>query len=307
VRVLVAGSSGFLGSALVARLRAEGTEVHRVVRDRSGTQGAVFDSKLRTLDLAALPGRTLDGFDAVYAVGGDPLTPRRWGPAKREKIKSSRIDLLDALARALAATGSGQSVLVSMSAVGIYGERGDEELTEASAAGTGFIADLCRAWEGAAAPARTNGTRVVSARAGIIFGGGGGYIGKLAPLFRLGLGARLGNGRQWMSWIALDDAIEGLIRLGTDTNFCGPVNLTAPHPIRNGEFTKLFARALHRPAPLSIPRTAIVAATGRRVANEFVLQSARVLPASLTTAGFTFQHPEPADAIAASLATTTRA
>jgi hypothetical protein len=220
---------------------------------------------------------------------------------KREAIRSSRIDLVGALAHALARTRGEPSALVSMSAVGIYGDRRDETLTEDSPAGKGFIPDLCRAWEGAAAPARTNGVRVVSARSGVILGPGGGFIGKVEPAFRRGLGARLGSGRQWMSWIALDDAVECLIRLATDDAFAGPVNLTAPNPIRNREFTDILAETFGHRALLRIPRTAIVVATGRRVANEFLLQSARVLPTRLLTAGTVFRLPGAENAIRAAV------
>jgi hypothetical protein len=290
-----------VGAALTDRLRADGVEIHRIVRTPDSGQNAVFDATTRSLDCSRLPGGTLESIDIVYAVGGDPLTPRRWGAAKRDAIRSSRVDLVSTIARAIAADRGGPSVLVSMSAVGIYGERGDELLTEDSPAGMGYVADLCLAWEGATAPAKRNGVRVVSARAGVILGPGG-MIGRLAPLFRHRLGARLGNGRQWMSWIARADAVEALVRFGVDETFAGPVNLTSPEPIRNREFTALLAAATERAAVLRVPRTAIIAAMGRRVANEFLLQSARVIPERLGAAGFEFALPDPADAIAASLA-----
>ena len=301
MRVLIAGASGFLGTALAERLRADRIEVHRVVRTPNTAADAVFDVATRSLDCTRLPGGTLEAIDAVYAVGGDPLTPRRWGAAKRDAIRSSRVDLVGALARSIAAGPGGPAVLIAMSAVGIYGDRGEELLTEDSSAGKGYIADLCLAWEGAAAPAKRTGTRVVAARSGVILGPGG-MIGRLAPVFRHRLGARLGNGQQWMSWIARADAVDALVRFAVDDAFVGPVNLTSPEPIRNREFTALLAAAVGRPARLRVPRAAIVAATGRRVASEFLLQSARVIPDRLNAAGFAFSFADPAEAIAAALA-----
>jgi uncharacterized protein (TIGR01777 family) len=314
MRVLIAGSSGFLGSALTERLRRSGAEIYRVVRtpesetnaDGNANANAFYDANGHSLDLTRLPGGSLEGFDAVYAVGGDPLTPRRWRPSKRDSIRSSRVDLVGSLARAIASSPNNPPTLISMSAVGLYGDRGDESLTEKSSAGKGYVADLCLAWEHATAPAKTNGARVVTARAGIIFGSGGGFIKTLTPLFRLGLGARLGNGRQWMSWIAQTDAVEALVRFATDDTFHGPVNLTSPNPMRNKQFTRLFATALGRPALLTVPRAAIVVATGRRVANEFLLQSARVMPDRLSASGFDFRHADPTDAIEVALDRTPR-
>jgi uncharacterized protein (TIGR01777 family) len=301
MRVLIAGSGGFIGSAVTEQLRRDGAEIYRVQRRSGDSTAATFDAATRSLDLSGLPGGSLDGFDAVYALGGDPLTPRRWSPSKSRSIWSSRIDVVDALARAVARTSGKAPTLITMSAVGIYGERGDEELDESSAAGSGFLADLCRAWEHATSPALTNGGRVVIGRAGIVLGRGGGMIGNLEPLFRLGLGARLGSGRQWMSWIALEDIAHALVRFATDDALNGTFNLTAPNPVRNAEFTKRFAAVLHRPAPLAVPKSALVALAGRRVADEFLLQSARVLPSRLAVSGFTFALAGLDEAIAASV------
>ena len=214
----------------------------------------------RTLDCSALPGGSLDGVDVVYALGGDPLTPRRWGPAKRRSIQASRIGVVDTLAHAIANESDRRATLVTMSAVGIYGERGDEVLTEDSAAGKGFVPDLCIGWERAAGPARNSGARVVAARSGIVFGPDGGFIARLAPIFRAGLGGRLGSGKQWVSWIALADAVRALALLGSDDRFSGPVNLTAPNPIRNRELHHARSRTAVAAADLArCPRSVITA------------------------------------------------
>jgi uncharacterized protein len=301
VRVLVAGSSGFIGSALVTRLRHDGVDVGKIVRSAPAAGDALYDPTHHELDCSRLPSGSLDGIDAIYALGGDPLIPRRWGSAKREAIRSSRVDLVGTLARAVAKCEGAPPALITISAVGIYGDRGEEELTESSPAGKGFVADLCLAWEHAAAPALTYGGRVVTARLGIVLGSGG-MLAKLTPVFRFGVGGKLGNGKQWMSWISLDDAVSALVRFGTDPSLHGAYNLTAPNPVRNAEFTATLARALHRRAPLPVPRAVIVAATGRRVASEFLLQSARAHPQRLVEADFAFSHVDVASAVRAALA-----
>jgi hypothetical protein len=301
MRVLLAGASGFIGSELAARLQREGHTINRIVRRDPGPGDALLESDPRHLDLSRLPGGSLTGIDAVFSIVGEPLVPRRWGPEKREAIRASRIQTTDLIARAIAAADEPPPVFVSMSAVGYYGDRGDEVLDEGSSAGSGFVADLCRSWEAATSPARERGVRVAFARSGIVLGAGGGVLATLLPLFRYGLGARLGNGRQWTSWISRPDAVSGLLEMARNETLSGAVNLVGPNPVRNATFTSTLGAVIGRPALLTAPRAAIVAIAGRRVADEFVLASARVLPKRLEAAGMNFEYPELTGALAAAL------
>lgn len=291
MRVLISGASGFIGRALVSELTQEGHQVHPIVRRPAHAGEAQLDLRSRHLDLSQLPGGQLRGIEAVFNLAGEPLTARRWGPAKRERIVESRVQTTRVIAATIAATESPPAVFVSMSATGYYGERGEEILDEQATAGTGFLAECCRAWEAAAAQAKDRGIRVVTMRSAVALGPGGGALATQLPLFRLGLGARLGSGRQWMSWIALADLVQALIFAATNPQLSGPTNLSAPNPVRNAEFTAALAQAVHRHARLAVPRSALVVALGKRVADEFLLASQRVLPAKLTQAGFSFRLP----------------
>ncbi|HXZ82621.1 MAG TPA: TIGR01777 family oxidoreductase [Acidimicrobiales bacterium] len=302
MRMLVSGSGGLIGRALVARLEADGHLVHRVIRDGAIPGAAAFDLATRRLDLSGLPGGSLDRIDAVFHLSGEPLTPRRWSEAKRERVRASRVVTTDLLARAIAAADTPPAVFVSASAVGYYGSRGDELLDETSTPGSGFLADLCRAWEAAAAPARDAGIRVVNIRTGIVLSRANLLIGLQLPLFRAGLGAHLGSGRQWMSWIALDDTVGAIIHAALTPAVDGPCNLTAPHPARNAEFTEAFARAVHRRSRLGVPGFVLEAAMGREVVEDVILASQRALPRRLTETGFDFSFSCLDDAFAAALA-----
>jgi len=301
MRALVTGASGFIGRALVARLASDGHTVERVVRGLAGPGEAAFDLDNRRIDMSQLAGGSLEGFDAVFHLAGEPITPSRWTPAKRERIRASRIVTTDVLARALAALDSPPPVLVSGSAIGYYGDRGDEILVEGSTAGTGFLAELCRAWEAATSPAKAGGIRVVNVRTGIVLGARGGVLAKQAPIFRLGLGGPLGAGRSWLSWIALEDEVGALLHAAACADLQGPCNLTAPSPVRSAEFADALGEALHRPARLAVPRAALVAAMGRMVADEVVLASQRVLPSRLEQTGYRFARPTVQGAIAVAL------
>jgi uncharacterized protein (TIGR01777 family) len=301
MRMLVSGSHGLIGRALVARLEADGHAVHRVVRGNPAGGEAVFDLPARRVDLSRLPGGNLDRIDAVFHLSGERLTPRRWSRAKRERVRASRLVTTDLLARAVAASDTPPAVFVSASAVGYYGSRADELLDEASAPGDGFLAELCRAWEAAAAPARDAGVRVVTIRTGIVLAAANPLLGLQLPLFRAGLGAHLGSGRQWMSWIALDDEVAAIIHTALTPAVEGPCNLTAPHPARNLEFTEAFARAVHRRSVYGVPRFALELAMGRETVGAITLASQRAQPRRLTETGFTFTYPDLDDALAAAL------
>lgn len=258
---------------------------------------ALLDLDGHRVDASRLEQRSLDGFDAVFHLAGEPITPTRWGPLKRESIRASRVVSTHTLARSLAGLTAPPPVLVCASAIGIYGDRGDEILDEESASGSGFLADVCRAWEAAAAPARDSGIRVVHARTGIVLGPGGGFVKQLAPLFRAGLGARLGSGQQWQSWIALADEVDALVHLATTSALSGACNLVAPEPVRNAELAAAFAAAFHKRARLAIPAPLLKAGLGLS-AREVALVSQRVVPARLAADGFVHRIGALADALA---------
>ncbi|MGD0875600.1 MAG: TIGR01777 family oxidoreductase [Acidimicrobiales bacterium] len=305
MRVLVTGASGFIGGALVRALRGRGDEVYPVVRGVPEQGEVRIDLVQRQLDTSRVPGGSLEGIDAAVHLAGAPITTR-WSPKRLERIRSSRITVGNLLARSLATLERPPSVLVSGSAVGFYGDRGDEVLDEASQQGTGVLADLCRSWEQSTEPATRRGIRVVTIRTGIVLGGAGGADGGIlaaeVPIFKLGLGARLGDGRQWTSWVALDDEVAIILRAIDDTRLSGPVNSTAPNPVRNAELTHVIANALGRQSRLAVPATVLRLALGRGAADELLLASQRVLPQKLTDAGYVHAYAELRDALAAALA-----
>ena len=283
MRILLAGASGFIGSALATSLSADGHEVVALGRP------ATIDVAARSLDLSSAGG-DIGSFDVVYQLLGAPLLPIRWGPKRREAIRSSRLVTTDILARAIAAASSHPTFVIGC-AIGYYGLRGDELLDETSSPGSGFLADLSQSWEQAGAPARAAGARVVLCRSGIVLGAGGGALKLQIPLFRLGLGARLGTGRQWTSWIALDDEVRALRFVVDHDSIEGPVNLVAPNPVTNADFTAELAAAFGKRAPLSVPAVALYVAAGKVTTDEFLLASQRVAPRVLQSAGFDFEHP----------------
>ena len=282
--IAITGASGLLGTALQDVLAAAGTQVTPLVR-RVARAGEIRWDPAAATDLSAL-----GAVDAVVHLAGENLAARRWTPARKEAILASRRDgtrhLVDSLLRLPRPPG----VLLSASAVGIYGDRGDEVLTEASSTGNGFLADVVRAWEDATAPAKTAGIRVVNLRFGIVLTPRGGALQRMLLPFRLGLGARLGTGAQWMSWIALDDAVAVLRHSLAAADLTGPVNATAPEPVTNAEFTTALARALHRPAFAVAPAPLLRILLGE-LAEEALLASQRALPARLNATGYAFRFP----------------
>jgi uncharacterized protein (TIGR01777 family) len=298
LRIAVTGSTGLLGTALVAALRAAGQQVSRLVRRAPVEQDEIgWDPRAPGGGIA--PG-ALDGLDAVIHLAGAGVADRRWTPAYQQEIRASRVLGTQALAAALAAAGPPPAVLLAGSAIGWYGDTGGQEVDESAPAGGGFLAEVVREWEAAAQPARDAGIRVVNMRTGIVLTREGGVLARMLPLFRLGLGSRLGSGRQVTSWIALADYLGAVQFLLARADLAGPVNLTAPHPVSNAEFTGALASALNRPALLTVPAPALRLALGGVVSD--LLSSARVLPRRLTEAGYQFQFPDLPAALAAELA-----
>lgn len=296
MRVLLAGATGFIGSALADSLRADGHEVVGLGRSASPEVPATISIEERRIDLGE---RSIEEFDVVYQLLGAPLAPKRWSAKRREQIRSSRITTTEILARAIALAETDPPAFVVGTAVGWYGSRGDELLDEHSSAGDGVLAELCRSWEAAAAPARAAGARVVTARTGVVIGAGGGFLAPLLPVFRAGLGARLGDGRQWLAWIALADEVRALRELGERPDATGPYNLVAPTPVRNSDFTALLAASLGRRARLVVPRLALRLGAGPVATDELLLASQRVVPRRLEQAEFSFTLPSLAEALAA--------
>jgi len=287
MRVLLSGASGLIGSALARRLAAS-SEVVRLVR-----RDPLSAAKEIRWDPAAgrIEPKQLEGFDAVVHLAGENIGAGRWTAAKKASIRASRVEGTSLLAKTLAGLNQPPKVLVSASAVGYYGDRGEEKLDESSGPGTGFLAEVCRAWEEAAMTAAEADVRVVLARFGVVLSPEGGALARLLPLFRFGLGGRLGSGRQYMSWIALEDAVGAIAFALENDSLRGPVNVSSPQPVTNREFTQTLGRVLRRPTLLHAPSIALRAVLGE-MADEMLLASVRVYPRRLLEAGFSFSKPD---------------
>ncbi|MBF6236494.1 TIGR01777 family oxidoreductase [Nocardia otitidiscaviarum] len=293
MKVVVAGSSGLIGTALVAALRRDGHEVARLVRRPVRARDEFSWDPAR----ADLDQRALRDADAVVNLCGASIGRRRWTGSFKQELRDSRIIPTDVLASAVAAAGV--PTLVNASAIGYYGmDTGDRVLTESDPAGTGFLAALCRDWEAATQPAVDAGTRTVLLRSAVVMSAHGGMLGMLRPLYSLGLGGRIGNGRQYMPWISLDDEIGGIVHALTRPAVSGPVNMVGPAPVTNAEFNRALGRALHRPAPFVVPGFALRLALGE-FADEAILHGQRAIPAVLEESGYTFTHPTIGAALAA--------
>lgn len=292
-----------IGTALVASLRADGHEVIRLVRRPAASPAAEAGVVTSSWDPAAADGgldaQVLTGTDAVVNLAGAGIADKRWTDARKAEIRNSRVQGTRALATGLAGLPQPPAVLLSGSAIGWYGDAGDRELDESAPAGSGFLAGVVRDWEAAAEPARAAGIRVANLRTGIVLSAGGGTLAELLPLFKAGLGAKLGPGTQYMSWISLDDHVGAMRFLIGQPEVSGPVNLTAPHPVTDAVLTRELASALHRPALLRAPTPVLRLALGE-MAGE-LLASARVLPRRLLDAGYAFGYPRLPDALAAVL------
>ncbi len=308
-RILITGSTGVIGMALCAAARNRWWEAVPVQRERKAEgrrekpaePGTLFWEPEAAQPFADL--EALEGFDAVVHLSGASVAGRRWTAAYRKTILESRTLTTGALALALGRLRNPPPVLITASATGYYGSRGDEELTEESTRGNDFLSEVCELWEGAASPAVAAGIRVVHARFGVVLSPFGGALAQMLPVFRAGLGGRLGDGRQWMSWIGLDDVLAAIFHAIDHTEIAGPLNVVSPRPVRNSDFTHALGRALHRPAIVPAPAFALRTVFGE-MADETLLTSCRVLPTKLLESGFTFQHSVLEKTFAALLART---
>jgi uncharacterized protein len=296
MRIAVTGSTGLIGSSLVTRLRAGGHEVVRIVRKDASGDEISWDPQRRSIEADKL-----DGVDAVVHLAGAGVGDHRWSAEYKHVILSSRVDGTTTLAQALARLTRPPAIMVSASAVGYYGSRGDEVLTERSDPGAGFLADVCRQWESATSDASAAGIRVAHVRTGVVMSAAGGALKRQLLPFRLGLGARLGSGRQQFSWITRRDAVAAISYLLDLEGASGPFNLTAPEPVTNVVFTRQLGRALKRPALLAVPEVVLRMAVGDEMTSEFLTGSQRAVPERLLAAGFTFADPIIAGAVATAL------
>ena len=298
MRVLISGGSGLVGSALTKSLRADGHSVFHFVRPGgTAAPGDVrWDPSQATVDVPAL-----EAFDAIVHLSGASISDGRWTDNRKKELRSSRVDSTRVLVDSLERLKQPPRVFVCASAIGYYGNRGDELLAESSGYGNDFLALVCRAWEGEAARAAARGVRTVMARFGVILATQGGALPRMLMPFKLGLGGRLGSGKQWMSWIALEDVVQILRSAIADEKIQGPVNIVAPQPAQNAEFTRVLAGVLHRPAIFPAPAIALRLALGQ-MADGLLLSSQRVQPEKLVASGYKFRHESLQPALQAILA-----
>ena len=284
MKILVTGASGLVGSALIPLLAGGGHEVARLGRSAPGAGDIRWDPNAAVLEASAL-----EGFDGVIHLAGENIASGRWNAARKRRIKESRVLGTLLLAERLAGLERPPRVLVSASAVGFYGDRGDEELTEESPAGSGFLSEVCREWEAATEAAAGKGIRVVHARLGVVLSRDGGALAMMLTPFKLGAGGIVGSGRQYTSWITLDDTAAALAHLLATETVSGPVNLVAPAPVTNREFTKTLGRVLRRPTVFPLPGFVARVVFGE-MADELLLGSTRVKPVNLLDSGYVFRH-----------------
>jgi uncharacterized protein (TIGR01777 family) len=287
VNVLVSGATGLIGGSLTVALERDGHRVFSLSRSSPGLENAIrWD-----LDRGALDASRLEGMEAVVHLAGESIATGRWTERKKARILESRVRGTRLLAETLAGLSTPPGVMVSASAVGYYGDRGDELLREESAPGSGFLAGVCRQWEAAADPAREAGIRVVHPRIGVVLSPEGGALGTTLPIFKLGGGGRIGSGRQYWSWVTLDDVVRAIIHALNDGSVEGPVNVGSPNPLTNADYTRTLGRVLGRPTVLPLPAPAARIMLGE-VADALLLASARMEPARLKETGYEFRHPE---------------
>ncbi len=291
MKILISGASGLIGSALVTSCCEAGHQVTRLVRCQPGPQQVRWDPAAGRLDPAAL-----EGLDAVVHLAGENVAGGRWTKLKKARIRDSRVEGTRLLSNALAKLADPPEVFASASAVGYYGDRGGQQLDEESPLGSGFLAEVCHEWEAATGPAAEAGIRVVHLRFGVVLGCGGGALAKMLPALRLGLGGRLGSGRQYVSWITLPEVTAAVAHVLATGTLKGPVNLVAPRPVTNRELTAVLGRLLRRPTFLPAPGFALRAMLGQ-MADELLLASTRVVPRRLLDTGYQFRDPELEEAL----------
>jgi uncharacterized protein len=291
MRVGVTGASGFIGGALVTALLERGDDVTTFARPGSATSASQvirWDPPRGLVDEGDL--RVAGGFDAVIHLAGAGIADKRWSPQRKREILLSRTDSTALLVKALASLSSGAGFLASGSAIGYYGSRGDQIIEETSGRGDGFLADVCVQWEHAAEPVLSAGTKLAFLRTGIVMSRHGGALKRQLPLFQMGLGGPLSNGSQWLSPISLRDEVRAILWI-LDHQLTGPVNLVAPEPVKNREFTKILANEIHRPAFLRVPAIALEIALGAELSTQALLASQRVIPKNLEDSSFRFENP----------------
>ena len=285
MNVLISGATGLIGSALVPELEAKGHTITRLSRSGSGTNAVRWDPSAGTIE------GDLEGTEAVVHLAGENIAQGRWTPEKKRRIVDSRVWGTRLLAESIAALSAPPRVMVSTSAVGYYGDRGDEVLTEESAPGTGFLPGVCREWEAAAEPARRARIRVVYPRLGVVLSPEGGALGTTLPIFKLGAGGKIGSGDQWVSWVAIDDVVGSIVHLLMNEDVEGPVNVGSPNPMTNARYTKVLGKVLGRATVLPLPAPAARVMLGE-VADALLLASQRMEPARLNDTGYAFRYPQ---------------
>jgi uncharacterized protein (TIGR01777 family) len=308
--LVISGGTGLIGTALMESLVSDGHEVTLLVRSGSNGSKSSSGSTAATrvewspetgeIDLEAIEGSTV-----FVNLSGSSIGDHRWNAKIKDQLLTSRLAATELMVKAATTLALQDGVLINASAVGFYGSRGDEVLTEESVAGKDFLGGLCRRWESAADTAATAGVRVVKLRTGIVLSSKGGALAKQLPLFRFGLGAKLGSGKQWTSWISIHDEVGAIRHAISNDDVAGPLNLVAPEPVTNGEFTRSLARALHRPAIFSAPAPVLRAAFGSEMAEEILLCSQRAVPQKLSDTGYQFRFPRLESALDAVLSRST--
>jgi uncharacterized protein len=286
MKVAIAGASGLVGSALIPVLKKLGGQITRLVR--SDPKAGDIEWHPNQDEVSS---RTLEGFDVIINLAGENIAGGRWTDDQKRKIRDSRVNGTHLLSESIAKLTQKPRVFICASATGIYGDRDDETLDEQSESGGGFLAGVCREWEKATEPAIKAGTRVVNLRFGPILAREGGMLAKLLTPFKMGMGGKVGSGKQFISWVALEDAVNAIKLAIEDESIRGPLNIVSPNPVRNEEFTKTLGHVLNRPTALAMPAFAARLAFGE-MADEMLLASQKVMPKRLTTAGFVFRHPE---------------
>jgi uncharacterized protein (TIGR01777 family) len=286
MRVLISGATGLIGAALIPPLEAGGHQAVRLTRSPRSSDDIGWDPNAGEMDTSRL-----EGIDAVVHLAGESIDEGRWTPQKKARILGSRVRGTRLLAEKIAGLPEPPEVMISASAVGYYGDRGNELLREESRPGSDFLAEVCKAWEAAADPAREAGIRVVHPRFGLVLSTEGGALARTLPIFKLGGGGKIGSGRQWWSWVAIDDLIGAILHALTKDSVEGPVNVGSPNPLTNAEYTRILGKVLNRPTVFTLPAPAARLVLGE-VADALLLASQRMEPAKLKETGYEFRYPE---------------